>query len=327
MKTYPVVLTIAGSDSSGGAGIQADLKTMSAIGVFGTSAITAITAQNTCEVRDIQGIEPDIVRQQIEAVLDDLPCTTVKLGMLYSRATIETIADCLQRYPLRNIVLDPVMVSTSGCRLIEEEAISAVKTLLLPQATVITPNIPEAEILSGLAIDSEKDMEKAANRLFQAGCRAVLVKGGHLKGAESCDILFMPNSVPVRYTSPRISTRNTHGTGCTFSSAIASYLALGHRLTDAVSLAKKYLTQALQTGADITIGSGHGSVNHFFAPRVFILNYGKTDYFFCAVRLGQIYYHQLPAYPKPESGIFYFGNQPSATRNRTEWSRIFFPYS
>ena len=151
MKTYPVVLTIAGSDSSGGAGIQADLKTMSAIGVFGTSAITAITAQ--------------IVRQQIEAVLDDLPCTTVKLGMLYSRATIETIADCLQRYPLRNIVLDPVMVSTSGCRLIEEEAISAVKTLLLPQATVITPNIPEAEILSGLAIDSEKDMEKAANIL------------------------------------------------------------------------------------------------------------------------------------------------------------------
>ena len=268
MKTYPVVLTIAGSDSSGGAGIQADLKTMSAIGVFGASAITAITAQNTCEVRDIQGIEPDIVRQQIEAVLDDLPCTTVKLGMLYSRATIETIADCLQGYPLRNIVLDPVMVSTSGCRLIEEEAISAVKTLLLPQATVITPNIPEAEILSGLAIDSEKDMEKAANRLFQAGCRAVLVKGGHLKGAESCDILFMPNSVPVRYTSPRISTRNTHGTGCTFSSAIASYLALGHRLTDAVSLAKKYLTQALQTGADTAIGSGHGSVNHFFAPRV-----------------------------------------------------------
>lgn len=268
MKTYPVVLTIAGSDSSGGAGIQADLKTMSAIGVFGTSAITAITAQNTREVRDIQGIEPDIVRQQIEAVLDDLPCTTVKLGMLYSRATIETIADCLQRYPLRNIVLDPVMVSTSGCRLIEEEAISAVKTLLLPQATVITPNIPEAEILSGLAIDSEKDMEKAANRLFQAGCRAVLVKGGHLKGAESCDILFMPDSVPVRYTSPRISTRNTHGTGCTFSSAIASYLALGHRLTDAVSLAKKYLTQALQTGADIAIGSGHGSVNHFFAPHV-----------------------------------------------------------
>lgn len=268
MKTYPVVLTIAGSDSSGGAGIQADLKTMSAIGVFGTSAITAITAQNTCEVRDIQGIEPDIVRQQIEAVLDDLPCTTVKLGMLYSRATIETIADCLQRYPLRNIVLDPVMVSTSGCRLIEEEAISAVKTLLLPQATVITPNIPEAEILSGLAIDSEKDMEKAANRLFQAGCRAVLVKGGHLKGAESCDILFMPNSVPVRYTSPRISTRNTHGTGCTFSSAIASYLALEHMLTDAVSLAKKYLTQALQTGADITIGSGHGSVNHF-SPLMF----------------------------------------------------------
>ena len=243
MKTYPVVLTIAGSDSSGGAGIQADLKTMSAIGVFGTSAITAITAQNTCEVRAIQGIEPDIVRQQIEAVLDDLPCTTVKLGMLYSRATIETIADCLQRYPLRNIVLDPVMVSTSGCRLIEE-------------------------ILSGLAIDSEKDMEKAANRLFQVGCRAVLVKGGHLNGAESCDILFMPDSVPVRYTSPRISTRNTHGTGCTFSSAIASYLALGHMLTDAVSLAKKYLTQALQTGADIAIGSGHGSVNHFFAPRV-----------------------------------------------------------
>ena len=248
MKTYPVVLTIAGSDSSGGAGIQADLKTMSAIGVFGTSAITAITAQNTCEVRDIQGIEPDIVRQQIEAVLDDLPCTTVKLGMLYSRATIETIADCLQRYPLRNIVLDPVMVSTSGCRLIEEEAISAVKTLLLPQATVITPN--------------EKDMEKAANRLFQAGCRAVLVKGGHLKGAESCDILFMPNSVPVRYTSPRISTRNTHGTGCTFSSAIASQLAKGKSVPLAVESAKAYVTMAIEHS--LAIGKGCGPTHHFY---------------------------------------------------------------
>ena len=141
MKTYPVVLTIAGSDSSGGAGIQADLKTMSAIGVFGTSAITAITAQNTCEVRAIQGIDPSIVRQQIEAVLDDLPCRTVKLGMLYARPTIEAIADCLTHYPLAHIVLDPVMVSTSGCRLIEEEAIEAVKSLLLPRATLVTPNI------------------------------------------------------------------------------------------------------------------------------------------------------------------------------------------
>ncbi len=268
MKTYPVVLTIAGSDSSGGAGIQADLKTMSAIGVFGTSAITAITAQNTCEVRAIQGINPDIVRQQIKAVLDDLPCHTVKLGMLYARPTIEAIADCLAHYPLDHIVLDPVMVSTSGCRLIEEEAIEAVKSRLLPRATLVTPNIPEAEILSGLPVTNEREMELAARRLFQIGCRAVLIKGGHLEGAESCDLLFTPQADPVRYTSPRIATRNTHGTGCTFSSAIASYLALGHDLPDAVAAAKTYLTRALEAGADVTIGHGHGAVNHLFAPCV-----------------------------------------------------------
>lgn len=268
MKTYPVVLTIAGSDSSGGAGIQADLKAMSAIGVFGTSAITAITAQNTCEVRAIQGIDPAIVRQQIEAVLDDLPCRTVKLGMLYARPTIEAIADCLAHYPLDHIVLDPVMVSTSGCRLIEEEAIEAVKSLLLPRATLVTPNIPETEILSGMPVTNEREMELAAERLFRIGCRAVLIKGGHLEGAESYDLLFTPQTDPVRYTSPRVATRNTHGTGCTFSSAIASYLALGHTLPDAVAAAKSYLTRALEAGADVSIGHGHGSVNHLFAPCV-----------------------------------------------------------
>ncbi len=268
MKTYPVVLTIAGSDSSGGAGIQADLKAMSAIGVFGTSAITAITAQNTCEVRAIQGVEPDIVRQQIEAVLDDLPCRTVKLGMLYARPTIETIAQCLSHYRLDHIVLDPVMVSTSGCRLIEEEAIEAVKSLLLPRASLVTPNIPEAEILSGLPVTNENDMHRAAGRMFEAGCQAVLIKGGHFDGAESCDLLFTPHSAPVRYTSPRIATRNTHGTGCTFSSAIASYLALGEELPEAIARAKKYLSRALEAGADVSIGHGHGSVNHFFAPNV-----------------------------------------------------------
>lgn len=268
MKTYPVVLTIAGSDSSGGAGIQADLKTMSAIGVFGTSAITAITAQNTCEVRAIQGIDPSIVRQQIEAVLDDLPCRTVKLGMLYARPTIEAIADCLAHYRLDHIVLDPVMVSTSGCRLIEEEAIEAVKLLLLPRATLVTPNIPETEILSGLPVTNEREMEQAAQRLFRIGCRAVLIKGGHLEGTESYDLLFTPHADPVRYTSPRVATRNTHGTGCTFSSAIASYLALGRTLPDAVAAAKHYLTQALRAGADVTIGHGHGAVNHLFAPCV-----------------------------------------------------------
>lgn len=266
MKTYPVVLTIAGSDSSGGAGIQADLKTMSAIGVFGTSAITAITAQNTCEVRAIQGIDPNIVRGQIEAVLDDLPCHTVKLGMLYSRRTIEAIADCLSHYRLDHIILDPVMVSTSGCRLIEEEAIEAVKSLLLPRATLVTPNIPETEILSGVPVSHENDMERAASRLFEIGCRAVLIKGGHFEGAESGDLLFTPHSAPVRYASPRVATRNTHGTGCTFSSAIASYLALGEDLPTAIAQAKTYLTRALQAGADVSIGHGHGSVNHFFAP-------------------------------------------------------------
>ncbi len=266
MRTYPVVLTIAGSDSSGGAGIQADLKAMSAIGVFGTSAITAITAQNTCEVRAIQGISPDVVKSQIEAVLNDLPCYTVKLGMLFNREIIEAIADCLGRYPLRHIVLDPVMVSTSGCRLIEEEAIEAVKSRLLPRATVITPNIPEAEILSGYPITCEADMARAAEQIFREGCQAVLIKGGHFSGEDSTDLLFQPGCDPIRYTTPRINTRNTHGTGCTFSSAIASYLALENPLPDAIAQAKAYLIQALQTGADVIIGQGHGSVNHFFAP-------------------------------------------------------------
>ncbi len=268
MKTYPIVLTIAGSDSSGGAGIQADLKTMSAIGVFGTSAITAITAQNTCGVRAIQGINPEIVKGQIEAVLDDLPCHSIKLGMLFSREIIEVIADCLSRYPLRHIVLDPVMVSTSGCRLIEEEAIEAVKSLLLPQATLITPNIPEAEILGGCPISNEEDMERAAKQMLLTGCQAVLIKGGHFTGEDSTDLLFCPGCEPTRYTTSRIATRNTHGTGCTFSSAIASYLALGLALPDAIAAAKEYLTQALQAGANVMIGKGHGAVNHLFNPHV-----------------------------------------------------------
>ncbi len=268
MKTYPTVLTIAGSDSSGGAGIQADLKAMSAIGVFGTSAITAITAQNTCGVRAIQGVSPDVVKSQIEAVLDDLPCRTIKMGMLFSQAIIEAIADCLNRYPLEHIVLDPVMVSTSGGRLIEEEAVAAVKSLLLPRATLVTPNIPEAEILGGCSIANEEDMKHAAEQMLRKGCHAVLIKGGHFMGEDSTDLLFLPGSEPIRYTSPRIATRNTHGTGCTFSSAITSYLALGLPLPDAVAAAKEYLTQALLAGADVMIGEGHGSVNHLFAPHV-----------------------------------------------------------
>ena len=265
MTEYPTVLTIAGSDSSGGAGIQADIKTMSAIGVYAAAAITAVTAQNTLGVTAVQGIDPDIVARQIDAVFDDIRPDAVKIGMLYSRDIVEAVADRFRHWNPENVVLDPVMISTSGSPLIEEDAVEAIKEKLFPFATLLTPNRMEAEHLTGITVDSIETAREAARRIVETGCRAALVKGGHLDGDVAADVLFADAECHV-YSSRRVLSRNTHGTGCTLSSAIASFLALGFPLDIAVHHAKNYLQNALVAGADVVAGGGHGPVNHFFNP-------------------------------------------------------------
>ena len=268
MNRYPTVLTIAGSDSSGGAGIQADIKTISSLGVYACSAITAITAQNTLGVRSIQGIHPSILKDQIEAVFEDLTIDTVKTGMLYNRESIEVTGECLKRFRPRFFVLDPVMISTSGSKLITGDAIEAMQQLLFPLATVVTPNIAEAEVFTGIKISSPENMQTAAEIMLEKGCNAVLIKGGHLSGNESVDMLFEKGKNGYGIRSPFIDTRNTHGTGCTLSSAIASYLALGEDLQEAFMSAKDYIIHVLYAGKDVEAGKGHGPVNHFFDPKI-----------------------------------------------------------
>lgn len=263
-KRYPTALTIAGSDSGGCAGIQADLKTFSALGVFGTSVITAVTAQNTQEVRAVETLSAAIVRQQLETVLDDIPVDAVKTGMLPAPEIIETVAAIIDRYGLKNVIVDPVMVATSGARLAAASIGGAFRTELYRRISLITPNIPEAEALSGITIRTEKDFRNAAEVLLAQACPAVLIKGGHLSTASSTDILFRHDKEPVSFSSPRIDTANLHGTGCTFSSAIAAYLALGHELESAIERAKAYISSAIQSGSRMTLGKGHGPVNHFF---------------------------------------------------------------
>lgn len=267
MTEYVKCLTIAGSDSGGGAGIQADLKTMSALGVYGMSVITAITAQNTCGVSAIQPIEAPVVRAQIEAVLSDIGTDAVKIGMLHSPRIVETVIDMLDQYTPRYTVFDPVMISTSGHKLIEDETIELIRSEMFGRVIVITPNIDEAILLSKIDIIDLKDMYKAAEIFLKNGCRNVLMKGGHLKGHKMTDILFSQENEPLILSADQIVTDNTHGTGCTLSSAIASYLALGHELYQAVTLAKDYITSALQAGAGICTGKGHGPLNHFFNPK------------------------------------------------------------
>ena len=263
---YPSALTIAGSDSGGGAGIQADLKTFAALGVYGASAITAITAQNTLGVTGIQAITPTLLAAQIDAVMSDIKIDAIKIGMLHNAEAVQIVADAIDRYKPRFVVLDPVMISTSGAHLIEALAIEKIQTLLFPRATLLTPNIHEATFLTGIAIQSSNDMEKAAHALLNSGCQNVLMKGGHLVDEDMIDILFTPNSAGKRFCGASIDTQNTHGTGCTLSSAIAAKLTLGHTLEEAVSLAKTYITEALIAGAKVKVGAGHGPVNHSFAP-------------------------------------------------------------
>ncbi|MBM9604942.1 bifunctional hydroxymethylpyrimidine kinase/phosphomethylpyrimidine kinase [Desulfopila inferna] len=265
MKSYRKALTIAGSDSGGGAGIQADLKTFSACGCYGMSAITAITAQNTCGVTAIHPVPPAVIAAQIRAVLDDIGTDAIKIGMLHSADVIMTVAQVLREYGCNNIVLDPVMVATSGDRLIEESAVATLLETLLPLATLITPNIPEAEILTKKKISTRDDMISAAQLLSSEYSLAVLLKGGHLKGTTLVDV-YWPRDAdsPIFFENERIATRNSHGTGCTLSSAIAAFIAHQESLHDAVRHAEKYLYQAISAGSEYSLGKGHGPVHHFF---------------------------------------------------------------
>lgn len=267
-KRYVTALTIAGSDSGGCAGIQADLKTFSALGVFGASVITAVTAQNTREVRAIETMSPATVCRQAEAVLDDITVDAVKTGMLPTPAVIETVAALIDRYGLEKVVVDPVMTATVGARLTDSDVAEAFRKHLFARATIITPNIPEAEALSGVAIRTEADFRKAAAVMMAQGCRAVLIKGGHFSDKQSTDILFTPaKETGVVFGSVRIASKNLHGTGCTLSSAIAANLALGRNLEDAVKIAKAYIQIALKSGRKLVTGKGCGPVNHFFKPK------------------------------------------------------------
>ncbi|MBI9089028.1 MAG: bifunctional hydroxymethylpyrimidine kinase/phosphomethylpyrimidine kinase [Desulfobacterium sp.] len=261
MKTYHRALTIAGSDSGGGAGIQADLKTFSALGCYGMSVITALTAQNTVAVTGIHPVPPGFIATQMDAVLEDIGVDAVKIGMLHSPEVIEAVADRLNHHQCRHVVLDPVMIAKSGDKLLQDDAIAALKEKLLPLARIITPNLPEASVLLGREISTVEDMPQACRDLAELGCRTVLLKGGHLNGTECKDLLYLGESdLTVTFDGERVDTPNSHGTGCTLSSAIAANIAKGHGIASAVKQAKLFLTQALVAGAKFKLGNGHGPV-------------------------------------------------------------------
>ncbi|MBL8074068.1 MAG: bifunctional hydroxymethylpyrimidine kinase/phosphomethylpyrimidine kinase [Nitrospira sp.] len=260
-QTIKQVLTIAGSDSGGGAGIQADLKAMSANGVFAMSVITAITAQNTEEVTDVFELPPSIIASQLDAVFDDFDVAAVKTGMLSSTAIVEIVVKMLTPQKIATLVVDPVMVSKSGHPLLRPEAVDAVKTQLLPLAFVVTPNIHEAQQLSGVQITSLADTRRAAKIIHGFGCKHVLIKGGHLLNERATDLLYDGRFFNV-LKGEFIETRHTHGTGCTFASALAAHLARGRSVLDAAQAAKTYVTQAIRHG--LAIGHGHGPTDHFY---------------------------------------------------------------
>lgn len=265
---YPRVLSIAGSDSSGGAGIQADLKTFAALGCYGMTAITALTAQNTQGVRSIHGVPPDILRDQIDVVVEDIGLDALKIGMLHSPEIVQTVAAAIHRHSLSRVVLDPVMVATSGTMLIDNPAIVVLVRELFPCATLVTPNLDEASLLVGNRLDSEAEMEVAAQRLLDMGAPAVLLKGGHLAGNVVSDLLLTQNGEFHWLRASRIHSTNTHGTGCTLSSAIAAHLALGADLFEAVHAAHAYVRAALEAGTKVKTGSGSGPLNHGHAPQI-----------------------------------------------------------
>ena len=263
---YPRVLSIAGSDSGGGAGIQADLKTFSAMGCYGMTAITAVTAQNTLGVTAIHGVPVEVLKAQICAVMDDIGVDALKIGMLHSPELVRVVAWAIDEYRIERVVLDPVMVATSGDRLIAEETIAVLVSELFHRVTLVTPNLDEAALLLGGPISSIDALEDAAARLLALGAHAVLLKGGHLPGDEVVDVLAMRGEVHQRLQSSRIASGNVHGTGCTLSSAIAAGLALGLSLPQAVAEARRYVLQAIAAGAQVHTGGGHGPLNHGHAP-------------------------------------------------------------
>ncbi|HWI47663.1 MAG TPA: bifunctional hydroxymethylpyrimidine kinase/phosphomethylpyrimidine kinase [Rummeliibacillus sp.] len=255
-----IVMTIAGSDSGGGAGIQADLKTFQELGVFGTSAITALTAQNTLGVEGIFPATAEFVQQQIEVVMQDLPVKAAKTGMLFSAEIIEAVAQSLKDKDIQ-LVVDPVMIAKGGASLLQSEAVNALKRSLLPLATVLTPNIPEAEVISGVTIKTAADIEKAAKVILNMGVASVVMKGGHLEGEEAIDTVYFQDGPSFSMQTKRINTKQTHGTGCTFSSAITAFLGQGYDLRETIIEAKKFVQLAIQN--PLNIGHGHGPTNHF----------------------------------------------------------------
>lgn len=266
-RTYVRLLTIAGSDSGGGAGIQADLKTFSALGVYGMSVITALTAQNTVRVESVHPLPASFVADQLDAVLSDIGADAVKIGMLFNAEIIEAVASRLRRYELTSVILDPVMVAKSGDPLLRAEAVEALKRYLLPRAELITPNLPEAEVLCGRPCGTRSEREAAAAALLELGSRAVLLKGGHAEAEAHADDFLLERGDGGRWLeAPRIHTHNTHGTGCTLSAAIASYRGRGSSLLASVEQGKAYLTRALRLGAEFSLGHGHGPVFHGLPP-------------------------------------------------------------
>ena len=268
-KTYPVVLSIAGSDSSGGAGIQADLKTFSALGVYGATAITAITAQNTQGVHFQLAIDPQMVYEQIVAVVEDLHPSFIKIGMLSNVDIVRVVAKALSRYTIP-VILDPVIVSSTGHRLLSIDAQDLIKSQLLPLSLLVTPNIPEMEALTNHPVDTYEHKVEASKILFDYGAKAILLKGGHEEGEQKSDILFTNSQSGIESTifaSESVATHNTHGTGCTLSSAIAAFMVRGCGMVEAIAEAKSFITEAIRSGADIVIGHGIGPVNHGFNPK------------------------------------------------------------
>ncbi|WP_214788099.1 bifunctional hydroxymethylpyrimidine kinase/phosphomethylpyrimidine kinase [Exiguobacterium sp. s21] len=256
----PQVLTIAGSDSGGGAGIQADLKTFQELGVFGTSVLTAVTAQNTRGVHGVEAVSPKLITQQLDAIGSDFSIAACKTGMLFDAARIEAVATGVKRHVFNRLVVDPVMIAKGGAPLLQDTAIDALKTSLLPLATVVTPNVPEAEVLTGLTIRSFNDRLEAARRMLAYGVRAVILKGGHLEG-ETAEDLIMTESEVFLLSAPRIQTSDTHGTGCTFSAALTAELAKGRSIMEAAVTAKRFIQSAITHGLEI--GAGHGPTNHW----------------------------------------------------------------
>ena len=272
MREIKTVLTIAGSDSCGGAGLQADIKTICSLGLYAASAITAVTAQNTMGVRAIEAVSPAMLSAQIEAVLEDFDVKAIKIGMIYNSENVTAIRESLQKCGYQGpIVLDPVLVATSGDSLSGETLVKAMQTELFPIATLVTPNMPETEVLSGMKVGNMDDMRTAAGKIIRNyGMKNVLVKGGHSSGDQMTDLLLSADGREQLYSAPKIDSRNTHGTGCTLSSAIASFLALGLELPEAVQQAKTYVHNAIAAARELNTGHGHGSLNHLFHPRKMI---------------------------------------------------------